>query len=177
MSRLSEDGYERVPIKFASKSDGIDNYHTKWRSTKDPTNAFKGSRPSTEGSQQSPHIQASLKPVKASKVDNLMTLKQACPSEYQRAQGAFKDSMIHWILQFTLLIAFRCVLHRWESQEIRCWKLYWFTDSKVNKRHSVTSIVCIKHSLWSKQGKDRKAQAPNRIDCEHFKRLQKVHKR
>jgi hypothetical protein len=29
------------------------------------------------------------------KVDNLMTLKQACPSEYQRAQGAFKDSMIH----------------------------------------------------------------------------------
>jgi len=29
------------------------------------------------------------------KVENLMTLKQACPSEYQRAQGAFKDSMIH----------------------------------------------------------------------------------
>jgi hypothetical protein len=28
-------------------------------------------------------------------VENLMTLKQACPSEYQRAQGAFKDSMIH----------------------------------------------------------------------------------
>jgi hypothetical protein len=24
-----------------------------------------------------------------------MTLKQACPPEYQRAQGAFKDSMIH----------------------------------------------------------------------------------
>ena len=54
----------------------------------------------------------------------LMTLKQACSSEYQGAQGAFKDSMIHWILQFTLLIAFRCVLHRCESQEIRCWKLY-----------------------------------------------------
>ena len=58
------------------------------------------------------------------KVENLMTLKQACSSEYQGAQGAFKDSMIHWILQFTLLIAFRCVLHRCESQEIRCWKLY-----------------------------------------------------
>ena len=53
-----------------------------------------------------------------------MTLKQAYPPEYQRVQGAFKDSMIHWILQFTLLIAFRCVLHRCESQEIRCWKLY-----------------------------------------------------
>ena len=29
------------------------------------------------------------------RVENLMTLKQACPSEYQGAQGAFKDSMIH----------------------------------------------------------------------------------
>jgi hypothetical protein len=28
-------------------------------------------------------------------VENLMTLKQACPVECQRAQGAFKDSMIH----------------------------------------------------------------------------------
>ena len=49
-----------------------------------------------------------------------MTLGQACPPEYWRAQCAFKDSMIHWILQFTLLIAFRCVLHRCQSQEIRC---------------------------------------------------------
>ncbi len=62
----------------------------------------------------------SLEPKKKIKIENLMTLKQACPSEYQGAQGAFKDSMIHWILQFTLLIAFRCVLHRCESQEIRC---------------------------------------------------------
>ena len=61
---------------------------------------------------------------KVMEVDDTMTLKQACSSEYQGAQGAFKDSMIHWILQFTLLIAFRCVLHRCESQEIRCWKLY-----------------------------------------------------
>ena len=51
-------------------------------------------------------------------------LKQACSPEYQRAQGAFKDSMIHGILQFTLRIAFRCVLHRCESQEIRCQKLF-----------------------------------------------------
>ncbi|RXY61653.1 hypothetical protein DD570_31105, partial [Klebsiella pneumoniae] len=40
-----------------------------------------------------------------------MTLEQACPPEYWRAQCAFKDSMIHGILQFTLLIAFRYVLH------------------------------------------------------------------
>jgi hypothetical protein len=28
-------------------------------------------------------------------VDDFKTLKQACSSEYQGAQGAFKDSMIH----------------------------------------------------------------------------------
>ncbi len=48
------------------------------------------------------------------------TLGQACPSEYRGAQCAFKDSMIHKTLQFTLLIAFRCVLHRCQNQEIRC---------------------------------------------------------
>ena len=42
----------------------------------------------------------------------------------RRSQYAFKDSMIHGILQFTLRIAFRCVLHRCESQEIRCQKLF-----------------------------------------------------
>ena len=46
------------------------------------------------------------------------------PSFARRAQYAFKDSMIHWILQFTLHIAIRCVLHRCESQEIHCWKLF-----------------------------------------------------
>ena len=40
-------------------------------------------------------------------------------------QYAFKDLMIHGILQFTLRIAFRCVLHRCESQEIRCQKLFF----------------------------------------------------
>jgi hypothetical protein len=49
-----------------------------------------------------------------------LTLKQVCPMEYHRAQCAFKDSMIHEILQFTLLIAFHCVLHRCKSLEIRC---------------------------------------------------------
>ena len=33
-------------------------------------------------------------------------------------QFAFKDLMIHLILQFTLRIAFRCVLHRRRNQEI-----------------------------------------------------------
>ncbi len=48
------------------------------------------------------------------------TLRQACSRPRSRAQYAFKDSMIHGILQFTLRIAFRCVLHRCGSQDIRC---------------------------------------------------------
>jgi hypothetical protein len=42
--------------------------------------------------QRPPNIQATKETFV---VENLMTLKQACPSEYQRAQDAFKDSMIH----------------------------------------------------------------------------------
>ena len=44
------------------------------------------------------------------------------PRNVPEAQYAFKDLMIHWILQFTLRIAFRCVLHRCGSQDILCWK-------------------------------------------------------
>ena len=40
------------------------------------------------------------------------------------AQCAFKVLMIHEVLQFALHIAFRCVLHRCGSLDIRCWKLY-----------------------------------------------------
>lgn len=43
------------------------------------------------------------------------------PSARRRqAQLAFKDSMVHGILQFTPSIAFRYVLHRCESRDIRC---------------------------------------------------------
>ena len=37
----------------------------------------------------------------------------------EAVQVAFKDLMIHGILQFALRIAFRCVLHRCGSQDIR----------------------------------------------------------
>jgi hypothetical protein len=52
--------------------------------------------------------------------ESASTLSQLCPWPRPRAQFAFKDSMIHVILQFTLGIAFRCVLHRCGSQDIRC---------------------------------------------------------
>ena len=41
------------------------------------------------------------------------------PRHIPEAQDAFKVLMIHWILQFALRIAFRCVLHRYGSQDIR----------------------------------------------------------
>ncbi|CAL9754875.1 unnamed protein product, partial [Musa acuminata subsp. burmannicoides] len=37
---------------------------------------------------------------------------------WPRAQLAFKDSMVHGILQFTPGIAFRYVLHRCETRDI-----------------------------------------------------------
>jgi len=37
-----------------------------------------------------------------------------------RAQYAFKNLMIHEVLQFALRIAFRCVRHRCESRDIHC---------------------------------------------------------
>ena len=48
------------------------------------------------------------------------------PRHILEAQCAFKGLMIHEVLRFALRIAFRCVLHRCGSQDIRCWKLYRF---------------------------------------------------
>lgn len=45
-------------------------------------------------------------------------------AEWPRAQLAFKDSMVRGILQFTPGIAFRYVLHRCESLDIRCRESY-----------------------------------------------------
>ena len=36
----------------------------------------------------------------------------------KEVQYAFKNSMTHRVLQFALPIAFRCVLHRFKSQDI-----------------------------------------------------------
>ena len=47
-----------------------------------------------------------------------------------RCVQRFDDSL----LQFTLLIAIRCVLHRWENQEIRCQKLFLKLDDRITSR-------------------------------------------
>jgi hypothetical protein len=48
----------------------------------------------------------------------VVALERTCPRPKPRAQYAFKDSMIHGVLQFALRIAFRCALHRSGSQDI-----------------------------------------------------------
>ena len=67
-----------------------------------------------------------------------LTLKQVYPMEYHRAQCASKDSIIHEILQFTLLITFHCVLHRCKSLEICCRKFYFIfkTQNSDNIFHN-----------------------------------------
>ena len=103
--------------------------------------------------QQSPSPILTLFSYKKCCIEINMTLKQAYSSEYQGVQGAFKDSMIHWILQFTLLIAFRCVLHRCESQEIHCWKLY-ISLSIINN-----NIHC--NNIWHKvKGREHEYSEP-----------------
>lgn len=67
-------------------------------------------------------ISASIRPVaRAQGATRGVTPRQACPRPGRpRAQLAFKDSMVHGILQFTPSITFRYVLHRCESLDIRC---------------------------------------------------------
>jgi len=58
--------------------------------------------------------------------DEMRDAQADVPSaEWLRAQLAFKNSMIHGILQFTPSIAFCYVLHRCESLDIRCRESYW----------------------------------------------------
>jgi hypothetical protein len=61
-----------------------------------------------------------------------------------RAPFAFKDSMIHKDLQFTLGIAVRCVLHRCTSQEIHRCKLFWSSFWMIKG----LDVGCGCYGLW-----------------------------
>ena len=90
-------------VRSGSQSDRARNqdmetsYHTSRIGKEDPANLFKRSWPSKERgasrSLQSPSLLWS--PEETKEVEVFTTLKRVCPSEYQGAQGAFKDSMIH----------------------------------------------------------------------------------
>jgi len=63
-------------------------------------------------------------PVKASFISTLSGVRghsdKHATGHIPEAQCAFKVLMIHEVLQFALRIAFRCVLHRCGSLDIRC---------------------------------------------------------
>ena len=59
----------------------------------------------------------------------------------EEVQVAFKVLMTHWILQFALRIAFRCVLHRCGSQDIHCWKC-WIVILFYENSESNIVLVC-----------------------------------
>ena len=81
--------------------------------------------------------------------------KQTLQQTYfpKEVQVAFKILMTHWILQFAWRIAFRCVLHRCGSQDIRCWKcwfsfflLYWWVQF-IRRREGANYSKFDKHWL------------------------------
>ena len=51
--------------------------------------------------------------------------------DYPEVQYAFKYPLTHGILQFTMIITLRCVLHRCLNRDIRRWKL-WFQIQNVS---------------------------------------------
>lgn len=55
-------------------------------------------------------------------------------AEWLRAQLAFKNSMVHGILQFTPSIAFCYVLHRCVSRDIRCRESFVITKETKPER-------------------------------------------
>ncbi|KAF2299524.1 hypothetical protein GH714_032357 [Hevea brasiliensis] len=73
--------------------------------------------------------------------DSCVTPRQTCPRpDGFWPQLAFKDSMIHEILQFTPSIAFCCVLHRCESRDICCQELFRFSKEDDTSRIGARSF-------------------------------------
>ena len=99
---------------------GSKNHRLSWRSS--PRTRFWANR--TRGRAR----EASFRPARTRGLGGA-TVRDAqadVPSaEWLRAQLAFKNSMIRGILQFTPSIAFRYVLHRCESLDIRCRESFW----------------------------------------------------
>ena len=86
-----------------------------WPSPRAPTPAGWGTRRRLTGAQRRAFGEHSVLQ-RAKEVEQ--TLSQTCFQECPKAQCTFKILMIHGILQFALLIAIRCVLHRHSSRGI-----------------------------------------------------------
>jgi hypothetical protein len=74
------------------------------------------------------------------------------------AQIAFKDLMIHRHVQFTLRIAFRCVLHRPASQDIHCQKLCLLLMCVFSFFFFSSSVLLILFSALAEKRKRRERE-------------------
>ncbi|QCE06116.1 hypothetical protein DEO72_LG9g1127 [Vigna unguiculata] len=74
------------------------------------------------------------------------------------AQLAFKDSMVHGILQFTPSIAFRYVLHRCKSRDIRCRESFhditWRFQGKISLRVDQPKSIAFRYVLHRCESRD-----------------------
>lgn len=62
-------------------------------------------------------------------------------AEWLRAQLAFKNSMVHGILQFTPSIAFCYVLHRCVSRDIRCRESFMVYEEAASHAHTANGAT------------------------------------
>lgn len=62
-------------------------------------------------------------------------------AEWLRAQLAFKNSMVHGILQFTPSIAFCYVLHRCVSRDIRCRESFMVYKEAASHAHTANGAT------------------------------------
>ncbi len=91
----SRDDWKQVPRGDRAKDRDVEaSYHTSRIGKGNLANSFERSWPfKSSKALQSPSLLRD--PKETEEVEIFTTLKRVCPSEYQGAQGAFKDSMIH----------------------------------------------------------------------------------
>ena len=80
----------------------------------------------------------------------LKNLKWACCQQGLAAQLAFNILLAHGILQFAVLIALRCALHRYLNQDIHRWKLL------ERKEINSSCVSCVVRGVASTRGSCRR---------------------
>ena len=113
---------KRLDQDPARSPNGTSQYTLVFTNTEDDPRSQPCQRPSAYASQltNEQSVTVSTAPLLLEVSDELVSESEPATLRCRstRAPIAFKDLMIHLILQFTLRIAFRCVLHRCRNQEI-----------------------------------------------------------
>ncbi len=77
-----------------------------------------------------------------------------------KEQYAFNFLLVHWILQFTMLITLRCTLHRCSSRDIHHWKLCCSYHCKPSTKVANNKMVeNYYQEMWQANFADRNQQS------------------